>query len=66
MIAISSCAKQRVENGILHVDIDLDCVVKSMSQSVPIKSSKYTINGSILTIEVVPDMENILNRVMSK
>jgi len=66
MMAINQCTKQRIENGILHIDVDLDCVVKSMGQSVPIKSSKYTLNGSTLTIEVIPDMESILSRVMNK
>jgi len=62
----NQCAKQRVNGGILYVDVDLDCVVKSMSQSIPIKSSRYSLNGSTLTIEVVPDMEKILMDVMNR
>ncbi len=66
MMSINQCAKQRIENGILYVNVDLDCVVRSMGQSVPIKSAKYSLNGSTLTIEVVPDMESILRDVLKK
>jgi hypothetical protein len=66
MMSINQCARQRIDNGILYVDVDLDCVVRSMGQSIPIKSSKYSLNGSTLTIEVVPDMESILREVMRK
>jgi len=66
MMSINQCARQRIDNGILYVDVDLDCVVRSMTQSIPIKSSKYSLNGSTLTIEVVPDMESILREVMRK
>jgi hypothetical protein len=62
----NQCAKQRIDGGILYVEVDLDCVVKSMSQSIPIKSSRYSLNGSTLTIEVVPDMEKILMDVMNR
>jgi len=66
MMSINQCTKQRIENGILYMDVDLDCVVRSMGQSVPIKSAKYSLNGSMLTIEVVPDMESILRDVLKK
>jgi len=66
MMSINQCARQRIDNGILYVDVDLDCVVRSMAQSVPIKSSRYSLNGSTLTIEVVPDMESILREVMKR
>jgi len=66
MMALNQCTKQRIDNGILHVDVDLDCVVKSIGQSIPIKSSRYALNGIILTIEVVPDIESILKDVMNK
>jgi hypothetical protein len=66
MMSINQCTKQRIENGVLYLDVDLDCVVRSMGQSVPIKSSKYALNGSTLTIEVVPDIESILRDVMKK
>jgi hypothetical protein len=66
MMSINQCTKQRIENGVLYVDVDLDCVVKSMGQSIPIKSSRYSLNGSTLTIEVVPDIESILRDVMKK
>jgi len=66
MMSINQCTKQRVDNGVLYVDVDLDCVVKSMGQSIPIKSSRYSLNGSTLTIEVVPDIESILRDVMKK
>jgi len=66
MMALNQCTKQRIDSGILYVDVDLDCVVRSMGQSVPIKSAKYSLNGSMLTIEVVPDMESILRDVLRK
>jgi len=61
-----NCTRQRIDSGILYVDVDLDCVVRSMTQSIPIKSSKYSLNGSTLTIEVVPDMESILREVIKR
>jgi len=66
MMAINQCTKQRIDGGTLYIDIDIDCLIRSMGQSIPIKSSKYALNGNVLTIEVVPDMESILSRVMSK
>ncbi len=65
MMALNQCAKQRIDSGILYVEVDLDCVVRSMGH-VPIKSAKYSLNGSMLAIEVVPDMESILRDVMKK
>ena len=62
----NQCAKPRIDGCILYVDVDLVCVVKSMGQSIPIKSSRYSLNGSTLTIEVVPDMEKILMDVMNR
>jgi len=61
---INQCTRQRVDNGVLKVEVDLDCMVKSMN--VPIKDVKYRLNGSTLYIEVVPDVESILNTVLSK
>jgi hypothetical protein len=61
---ISQCTKQKTDSGVLYVEVDLECMVKSMN--VPIKNAKYTLNGSVLTIEVVPDVESILSTVLSK
>jgi hypothetical protein len=61
---ISQCTRQKIDNGVLHIEVDLECMVKSMN--VPIKSAKYTLNGSLLVIEVVPDVESILSTVLSK
>jgi hypothetical protein len=61
---INQCTKQRTDSGVLHVEVDLDCIVKSLN--VPIKNVRYTLSGSILAIEVVPDVESILNTVLSK
>jgi len=60
----NQCAKQRIDGGILYVEVDLDCMVRSMN--VPIRDVKYRLNGNVLTIEVVPDVESILNTVLSK
>jgi hypothetical protein len=59
-----NCTKQNTEKGILKVEVDLDCMVRSMN--VPIRDVKYRLNGNLLTIEVVPDVESILNTVLSK
>ncbi|ADJ54250.1 hypothetical protein HAV1_gp27 [Hyperthermophilic Archaeal Virus 1] len=64
MSMISQCTKQKTDNGVLYVEIDLDCMVKSMN--VPIKDVKYRLNGGMLTIEVVPDVESILNTVLNR
>jgi hypothetical protein len=64
MSMINQCTKQRVDNGVLYVEVDLECMVKLIN--VPIKSSRYTLNGSTLTIEVVPDVESILNTVLNR
>jgi hypothetical protein len=34
--------------------------------NVPIKDVKYRLNGGMLTIEVVPDVESILNTVLNR
>ncbi len=61
---MNQCIRQRTDGGVLYVEVDLECMVKSMN--VPIKEAKYRLNGGILTIEVVPDVESILNIVLSK
>jgi hypothetical protein len=64
MSMISQCTRQRTEGGVLYVEVDLECMVKSMN--VPIKNAKYALNGSILMIEITPDVESILSTVLSK
>jgi len=59
-----NCTRQSTERGILRVEVDLDCMVRSMN--VPIRDVKYRLTGNLLTIEVVPDVESILNTVLSK
>jgi hypothetical protein len=59
-----NCTRQSTEKGILRVEVDLDCMVRSMN--VPIRDVKYRLSGNVLTIEVVPDVESILNTVLSK
>lgn len=61
---INQCTKQRVNNGVLYVEVDLECMVKLMN--VPIKDIKYRLNGGVLIIEVVPDVESILNTVLNR
>jgi len=58
------CTRQNTEKGILRVEVDLDCIVRSMN--VPIRDVKYRLSGNVLTIEVVPDVESILSTVLSK
>jgi len=59
-----NCTRQSTEKGVLRVEVDLDCMVKSIN--VPIRDVKYHLSGNVLTIEVVPDVESILNTVLSK
>jgi hypothetical protein len=59
-----NCTRQSTEKGVLRVEVDLDCMVRSMN--VPIRDVKYRLNGNLLIIEVVPDVESILNTVLSK
>jgi len=59
-----NCTRQSTEKGILRVEVDLDCMVRSMN--VPIRDVKYRLSGNLLIIEVVPDVESILNTVLSK
>jgi hypothetical protein len=59
-----NCTRQSTEKGILRVEVDLDCMVRSMN--VPVRDVKYRLSGNVLTIEVVPDVESILNTVLSK
>ena len=61
---ISQCMRQRTDGGVLYVEVDLECMVKSIN--VPIKSSRYALNGGVLVIEVVPDVESILNTVLNR
>ena len=59
-----NCTRQSTEKGILRVEVDLDCMVKSIN--VPIRDVKYRLTGNLLTIEVVPDVESILSTVLSR
>jgi len=43
MMALNQCTKQRIDSGILYVDVDLDCVVRSMGQnSWPLSAPAWT------------------------
>jgi hypothetical protein len=61
---VIQCVAQRVEGGVLKVEVDLNCVVKSIS--IPVKDVRYRLDGGVLVVEVVPDFESILNAVLSK
>jgi hypothetical protein len=61
---ISQCTRQKIDNGVLHIEVDLECMVKSMN--IPIKDVKYKLSGGVLTIEVVPDLESILNNIINR
>jgi hypothetical protein len=62
------CVKHGTEGGVLKIEINIQCLVDQLvSQAkIPIKESRHSINGGVLVIEVVPDVESILSTVLSK
>jgi phosphate uptake regulator len=62
---IAGCMKQKVEEGVLYIDVDMDCLIRS-AVHVPVKSVRYYLRGSILTLEVTPDLERILREAVKE
>jgi hypothetical protein len=62
------CVKYSTEGGVLRIEISIQCLVDQIASQakIPIKEFKHRINGGILMIEIVPDVESILNTILSK
>jgi len=63
-----NCTKYSTEGGVIRLEIKIRCVVDYIiSQSkIPVRESKYRLDGDVLVIEVAPDIESILNTVLNR
>jgi hypothetical protein len=57
-----------MEGEALKIEVSIKCLVDQIiSQArMPIKEYRYRVEGDVLIIEVVVDVESILNTVLSK
>jgi hypothetical protein len=62
------CTKYSTEGGVLRIEINIQCLVNqiTLQAKIPIKGSRHSVNGGVLVIEIVPDVESILNTVLSR
>jgi hypothetical protein len=62
------CVKYGTEGGVLKVEVGIRCLIDQIiSQAkVPVKESRYRVEGDVVVIEVVPDIESILNSILNK
>ena len=60
---ISGCMKQKIEEGVLYINVDMDCLIRS-AVHIPVKNVKYYLHNNVLTLEITPDLERILGEIM--
>jgi len=62
------CIRHSTEGGRLRVEISVRCLVDQIATQakIPIRESRHEVKGDVLVIEIVPDVESILNTVLSK
>jgi hypothetical protein len=62
------CIRHSTEGGVLRVEISIQCLVDQITAQtkVPIKESRHRVEGDVLVIEVVPDIESILNSILNR
>ena len=62
------CIRHSTDNGALRVEVSVRCLVDQIiSQAkIPVKESRYRVEGDVLIIEVVPDIESILSTVLGR
>ena len=62
------CTKYSTEEGVIRLEIKIRCVVDYIiSQSkIPVRESKYRLDGDVLVIEIAPDIESILNTILNR
>jgi hypothetical protein len=62
------CVRHHAEGGALKVEISIQCLIDQIAAQarIPIKEYKHRVEGGVLIIEVVPDVESILNTVLSR
>lgn len=64
----AGCVRHSTEGGVLRVEVSVRCLVGYIiSQAkIPVKESRYRVEGDVVVIEVVPDIESILNTILSR
>ena len=62
------CIRHSTDNGALRVEVNIRCLVDQITSQakIPIKESRYRVEGDVVVIEVVPDVESILNAVLGR
>jgi len=62
------CIRHNTEGGKLKIEISMRCLVDQIATQakIPIRESRHEVKGDVLVIEIVPDVESILNTVLSK
>jgi hypothetical protein len=62
------CIRHSTEGGKLRVEISVRCLVDQIAAQakIPIRESRHEVKGDVLVIEITPDVESILNTVLSK
>jgi hypothetical protein len=62
------CIRYGIVDGALRVEVSIQCLLDQIvaHAKIPVKESKHKVEGDVLIIEVVPDVESILNSVLNK
>ena len=62
------CIRHSTEGGTLRLEVSVKCLVDQIiSQAkIPVKESRHRVEGDVLVVEVVLDIESILNTILSR
>ena len=61
---MNQCISNKVDGDILTVSVNIDCLFSSFMQQIPIKTKEYRLEGNVLKITVVLDVEKLLNATL--
>ena len=59
-MSVNQCISNKVDGDILTVSVNIDCLFSSFMQQIPIKTKEYRLEGNVLKITVVLDVEKLL------
>jgi len=59
-MSVNQCISSKVDGVILTASVDIDCMFSNFIQQIPVKTKEYKLEGNMLKITVVLDVEKLL------
>jgi hypothetical protein len=63
-MSMNQCISNKVDGDVLSVSVNIDCLFSSFMQQLPVKTKEYRLEGNVLKITVVLDVEKLLNATL--